>query len=275
MKLLVYSLIVCLGPISCLAQTFKKKQILIPLDNSKGVPFHKEAEVNDYYVNGFEIDDNGNFYFLGGDKALCLAVFSGSNLKYRKIYKEIPLGTYQLYLSKDTLYTFNSLPPNKIFAIDPANGLIIKTYESMVSEKVNSYSFEEDHLIIQSIGSSDIIYNQYSLTGKLARQGINRYNLPFRIPVNTEFLGMWNDQFVFYRISGKNLDKQEFFTTDRSGKVSTSTFLPNTNLIFGNGYAEDPAEDRKVRNGNLYVLGRKGKFALITEIPLQSLFNLH
>ena len=57
---------------------------------------------------------------------------------------------------------------------------------------------------------------------------------------------------------------------DKKGRVLASKLLPSN--FSGDGYVSNPPEDRKVRNGSLFVLGRKGKFALITEVPLQSFF---
>jgi len=230
--------------------------------------------VNDFFIDGFEIDNNGNFYFLGGDKSISLAVFSGSQLIYRARYKNISTGVGQLYFSRNVLYTFNRLSPNKLFLINPINGVIIKAYENKVSEKINSYTFTGNNLIIQSLSDSKIIYNQYTLTVKRIRQAVNKYNLLFNIPNDVQFLGNWKDKFVFYMISGRNFEKQRFYVTDKSGKILAQRILANDNLIFGDGYAENPPEDRKVRNGNLYVLGRKSNFALITEIPLQNFFGL-
>lgn len=38
------------------------KQILIPLDKLKGVPFNKD-HTGEYTIEGFEIDNNENFFF--------------------------------------------------------------------------------------------------------------------------------------------------------------------------------------------------------------------
>jgi hypothetical protein len=69
------------------------------------------------------------------------------------------------------------------------------------------------------------------------------------------------------------LDTQTFFLISKNGEILNKKSMPN-NSIFGAGYAENPSEDRKVRNGYLYVLGRKGQFALITKMPLSSLFGM-
>ena len=46
-------------------------QIRFPLDNGKGVPFAM-AE-GDWAVEGFDVDGQGHFYFLGGMTTLILA----------------------------------------------------------------------------------------------------------------------------------------------------------------------------------------------------------
>ena len=87
MKTLALTLFACFNFFICFAQSFVKKQTLIPLSDVNGVPFKKDPELNDLIINGFEIDSKGNFYFLGGEKTVCLAVFAGNKQLYRKTYK--------------------------------------------------------------------------------------------------------------------------------------------------------------------------------------------
>jgi len=255
------------------SQSPKKKQTLILLDNEKGVPFYKDKDLNDFVIDGFEIDNRGNFYFLSGDKLVRLAAFSGSKLIYSKTYKDLGVGTSQLYFYKNDLYTFDRLPPNKLIVFNPINGQIKMKYENVVLKNSNSYLFADSSLIVGFYNNSKNIYEQYSLTDRHVKQVLNKYNLPsFFNQDEAEFLGKWGDKFVFWEISGKNLDMQKFWTVNKDGKVVDVKNLPNDNKIFGENYAENPPEDRKVRNGMLYVLGRRANQALVTEIPLQDLF---
>jgi hypothetical protein len=74
---------------ACFAQTFSKNQIVIPLNNSTGVPFYKDPQLDDLVIFGFDIDEGGRFYFLGGDKTQWLTVFKGTTQLYR-INKMLP-----------------------------------------------------------------------------------------------------------------------------------------------------------------------------------------
>ena len=105
MKQILILIIIFLKSIVCLSQT-QYKQIIIPLDNSKGIPFSRPEEAMDYSVGGFEIDQQGDFYFFGGDKTSLLAVFNGNKPIFRKDFGE-RFGDDYLYIFSDKLYIFD------------------------------------------------------------------------------------------------------------------------------------------------------------------------
>lgn len=273
MKQTIIILFILFSSLFAFSQGLIKKQILIPLDNNTGVPFYKNEESNDIAIDGFEIDKDENFYFLGGNRVIYLVAFSGNKLLYRKTNKEFAVGTSHLYLFNNILYSFNPLSPNTLLALDPANGRVNNVYENITTKKINSFKFAGNSLITQSFNSSKFVYEKLSLTGGFIKQVSNSYDLPFPVANDFEFLGKWNDEFVFWAITGNNLDGQTFFLISKTGEILKKRSLPS-NSMFGADYAENSSEDRKVRNGFLYVLGRNGKFALITKIPLSSLFGM-
>jgi hypothetical protein len=61
MRKSMLTFIICFNMVFCIAQKFTTKQTLIPLNNIKGVPFYKDNELNDLVIDGFEIDNKGNF----------------------------------------------------------------------------------------------------------------------------------------------------------------------------------------------------------------------
>ncbi len=83
----------------CFSQTFPKKQTLIPLSNVNGVPYFKDQDMNDIGIDGFEVDEKGNFYFFGGEKLQTLAIFTGNKQILRKTYKQ-DLGQLYIYKKK-------------------------------------------------------------------------------------------------------------------------------------------------------------------------------
>jgi hypothetical protein len=280
MKYIAITLIISIKLFSAFSQSLPQKQILIPLNNLNGVPYDIGYEIKDYYIQGFEIDEKGDFYFLGGSSTTYLAKFTGSKLIYRHSFsKNVAIGS-QLFFRKDTLYTYNSEVPHTTYLINPTNGQLIKNYKSKDKEDINSFQFLADGIITESYGNSPVHYYLYDLRGDKIKQVPNKFNLPFMFSSSSapwataQFIGMWKDKFVFYsRRIDSNTMKDGFFTTDNTGKIIQQKVIVNYLNTFGQTFAESPPEFRKVRDGNLYVLGRKGKLALITEIPLETLFS--
>jgi hypothetical protein len=277
MKKILLAFLICFNTLFCFSQTFPKKQILIPLSNVNGVPFYKDEELHDLAIDGFEIDNKGNFYFMGGDKMECLAVFSADKQIFRKKYKECP--DCHLYIYKDTLYTFNR-QTNDLIVLNSLNGSLIKVYNHITSKHFNSYAFADSSLIAEILNYPNRNYEQYTFSGKYVKAVPNSYNITqFTIPKKNAysdcaFLGKWDNNYIFWAIVDDNDSQiQKFWLVNDKGKMLATKSLQNKGNIFGQIYAENPNEHRKVRNGNLYVLGRKGNNALITEIPLDSFFG--
>jgi len=262
---------ILLNSFFCFAQSFPKKQTLIPLSNANGVPFYKDQELSDLVIDGFEIDNKGDFYFMGGDKTGCLAVFSGTKQVFRK--NNLRLHNSQIYLCKNNLYTFDHVN-NDLIILNPSNGTLIKKYGHITNKGINSYTFADSSLILEILKDTTIFHERYNLTGKFIGKAPNEFDLnPKILPEkDAQLLGMWNDNFVFWDVTGDKLDTETFWLVNKEGKVLATKMLKKTNVIFGIGYAP-PTEDKKVRNGSLFVLGRKGNNALITEVPLSTFFT--
>ena len=271
--------LICLVTFSCFSQILKEKHVLIPLDNTIGVPFYRERELADLVVDGFEIDNKGNFYFMGGNLT-CLAEFSGNKQLFRKTYREFPSSSIYIYNNK--LYTFyNRGDNNNLFVIDPSNGLVLKRYNKIADTHFNSYKFVDSSLVVEFSTFPKSVYHLYSLNGKYINNAIGRYNIDTLIVPRSDgnfqanYIGKWGDSNVFWDIvDEKNNQVEKFWLVNKQGKIIATKQLPNNSVIFGNDFYEDfPTEHRKVRNGNLYVLGRKGKNAVITIVPLNSFFS--
>ncbi|MGZ3763779.1 MAG: hypothetical protein ACXVB0_11205 [Mucilaginibacter sp.] len=277
MKKSLLTSLICLHTLFCFSQNFPKKQTLIPLSNVNGVPFFKDEELNDLVINGFEVDNAGYFYFRGGNNGQSLAVFSGNKQVFRKTYKECL--DCQLYIYKDTLYTFNR-QNNDLILLNKSNGLLIKKYAHIISKPINSYKFTDNSLVIELSGDSKLTYEQYTLFGKFLKQvpndsAIAQSIIPGKDKDLAQFLGKWGNNYVFWDlVDEKDSQIQKFWLVDKDGTVLSTKSLINRNNVFGSSYVDNPDEHRKVRNGKLYVLGhsRTGNFALITEVPLQSFF---
>lgn len=281
MKRIVLTLLICFVATFAFSQSFPKKQTLIPLSNINGVPFYKDPELNDIGIDGFEIDTNGYFYFFGGNTVPCLAVFNGNKQLFRKTYRELISGS-ELHFYKNSFYgfAFDKGGKSVFININPANGSLSTVANPLVSTKFISDTFIDSCIVLQvpSRALDSSYYELYSISGRYLQRVKNQYNLNAGImpEKDAELLGMWNGNYVFWNLDFSQGDSQiqKFWLINKAGKILAKKSFPNRGNIFGGIYAENPSEHRKVRNGNLYILGRSrtSNDALITKVPLQTFF---
>lgn len=256
------------------------RQIKIPL-GADGVPFYKEGVF--IYLEGFDVDKDGNFYFLGGEKAT-LACYSGTTLKFRKKYDEFNSG--QIYLIDRKLYLFDiANKKNNLVIIDIPSGSILSRKDSIIKNWVNSYIFRDSCLIIQVFDnkkeinmSTQLAFAQFDLGGRFVKQVDNRFNLPTVLYPNdfelygNLFLGVWEGNYIYCNID-IDTKSYKFTMRDIEGKLLHTTNIDEK--IFGKIFFGNPYEHEKLRNGNIYILGRDEKNAIITVLPIKELFNLN
>jgi len=250
--------------------TFKQTKII--LNNLKGVPFTKD-ENGGYYIEGFEIDTNGDFFFLGGDQAV-IARYAGNKCIYRKSYKQLVPG--QLSIQKNELVFFEfKFNRNSIAFLNKENGNLIKVNKLALNLNINSYNFLDSTLAFSCINkdakSDTYEYDYYRGSLKKIEE---LYYLPISLQNEDggEFIGKWNDNYVFLEYS----DKSTLAVTlkDKKNNTKGRYYINEINLgkpIHGDSYA--PSECVKLRNGILYLLYRQKEFATVTEIPLNSIFS--
>ncbi|HZY36877.1 MAG TPA: hypothetical protein VFE53_09530 [Mucilaginibacter sp.] len=247
------------------------------MDKVKGVPFYKDDEFG-IIVDGFEIDEKNNFYFLGGYPTVNFAAFSGNKQLFRRTFnKSVPPS--QLFIYKKNIYTFDQ-DKNNLYVLDISNGSLTKIYPHILNKHVNSYKFVDSTLVVELAVDTSSIYEQYSLSGRYIKRASGRYNMPQSVMPSRNpkdsfvLIGKWNNNYVFSGIEVKDLSVEKYLLMNAEGKILATRIVPRNNSTFGEDYYESfPTEHRKVRNGNLYVLGLKGNNALITEVPLTSLFG--
>lgn len=250
------------------------KQVKFPLNNKTGIPY--EVIEEDYYLDGFEIDKNGSFYFMGGYKTKLIEIV---NNKIKIIKQYDAFKPSQLYLQHDILYVFDFYSKhNNLYAINKKTGSIIQKIKKINSLQVNSFSFLEDHLILEFFPTQ---YNKnqspipdyylYSLSGKLISKVNNAFNLPTNlVNEDEEYLGIWNGYYVFWNFSFDD-NKQGIILKNKKGQLISSKQYEDK--VFGESYYSNPPHHRKLRNNQVYILGYKGKEALITILNLEELFN--
>ena len=276
MKKAALTLFVCLSALLSFSQTLIKKQTLIPLSNVNGVPFYKDKELNDLIINGFEIDNKGNYYFFGGDNLACLAAFNGNKQIYRKTYKELNSGS-TLHIYKNSFYSFTFDKNGKFvyIKINVPDGSISYMNNQLIPKHFLSHEFVDSCVIlnVHYANPTGDYFEQYTLAGQFIKRVANMYGVPFfSVPKDAEFLGTWGDKFVFWNVLMDHNGAEQLLLVSKDGKILSTKILPEDGFS-GEGYGENPQEDRKIRNGNLYVLGRKGKYTMITEMSLKSFFG--
>lgn len=251
------------------------KQVMIVLNNNNGVPFYHDEF--DYYIDGFEVDNEDMFYFLGGDNAI-LACFKDTQLIYRKQYFNFKAN--QIYTINNRLYVFDYMyEKNNLYVLDKANGNIINEYQNIIKNRVNSFLFRDTSLIIEVFNYQDKInmkteigFVLFNLNGEFDKQVKNIYNVSeefYDIVGGADFLGQWEDNYVFWDYDLDNR-KYVFLLKNEEGKILATKRIGEE--IFGKPFYGNPIEHRKLRNGVIYILGRKGDNAVITKLLLSKLF---
>ena len=280
-KNIMLTILMCVV-VTCCSSTPAYKQTTIPLNNVNGVPFFKDKIV-DYCIEGFEVDEQGNFYFLAGEKTT-LAVFSGAKLTYCNNYKEFKPN--QIYILKNRLYILDDNSENNLYVLDTSNGSIVKEYNNIIKNQINSFEFIDTSIIVEVFDlkeridmSTKLTFAEINLSGKLIKQVNNSFNLPDALypkqfgDNSIQFLGKWNNAFLFWSWD-INKDVYKFWLQDGNGKVIATVNIEDK--MFGNslyGKSGNPNEHRKLRNGSIFILGREGDNAIITELPLKELFK--
>ncbi|MES2377294.1 MAG: hypothetical protein V4553_11975 [Bacteroidota bacterium] len=268
---LLTTLLISFNVAASLSQAIK--QTHIPLDNTSGIPFSKQQR--DVFVDGFEIDKFGNYYFLGGNTiSTWLVKFNGTKSIYRK-KQGVNIGQ-KLYIHNDKVYTFNYL--RNTLSVSGMDGEQISTYKKITPQRINSFRFIDSTLIVDNNDKVDISltnYQLYTLTGQKNGITFNAYNIPEDIVKNKDirnsvYLGKWNGKYLFWTVDDKRLDFEKYFLVNNKGAIEKTKSL--NSKPFGHGF-EDYEEFKKLRNGVIYIFGYKGKGGIITQLSVTEMFK--
>jgi hypothetical protein len=275
-KVSAFAVLLCLVLMNA---AFAYFQIELPLSNTEGVPYLKD-EV-DYSIEGFDIDTGGNYYFLSGKKATLVKISKDKKVVFRKTYA--PLHANRIELIGTQLFTFNDQDDsNSLFALSIADGRVLVHHSRIIKNQVNAYYINDSSVIAEVFDYQKRIdmktkpcFVKFDLAGRLIGQVQNRYDLPPNLyPKEYEdnavqYMGRWNTAYVFWGYDPEKGIYKFWLENDSATVLVTATFEKK---ILGKVYYGNPNEHRRLRNGNIYVLGRKEKNAFITEIPLTELF---
>lgn len=274
-----------------LSQSTPYKQIRISLNMQTGVPFVRNAKEGQYIIEGFEVDTNENFYFLGG-KAATLVCFSkdGKNL-YRKFFPNFVPGEMHILGNKIYFFEIGLKSLNTLVEIDKSNGMFIQQYPKMITKVLKSYgSLQLDGYQFDEFRDS-ILNITYIDSGGIEKPKIICFNLKAELIPNCndhlanstavecenqyERLGKWGNNYVLGRFDDDNNNKYDLSLRDSANNEIAKSFVDRRYL--GSPMCGEycmPKEHRKVRNNKLFILNRDKNMALITEIDLATIFPI-
>lgn len=260
---------------SCINNTGRAQplfeQVKIPLNNSSGVPFYYQNNI--YYLEGFEVDEKENLYFLGGEKPK-LRVFSNSKLQFSKDYTEFHVNFIKLINNK--LYIFD-IEKKTLFTLNKLNGDILKLQHFNITRNINSYSFLDSTIVFEYIQRSKgpiefiRVFEQYSIGGKLIQTLHNHQNLSdnlYNEDSDDCLLGVYNDFFVFWSY---NYETFEDIILVKNKTGDTIKEMPLKKDIIGFPFYGNPPELKLMRNNKIYILGHNNNEAIVTIFKLKDI----
>src|SRR5690606_37482012 len=114
------------------------EQVFIVLDNETGVPYDFDKDIYGYIIEGFDVDEQENYYFLAGDNPSNLVCFSEDKEIFRRSYTQF-MGN-AIHQFEDQLLIFDyKYNANNLFVLDKNDGMIIKSYQRIIENRVNNY----------------------------------------------------------------------------------------------------------------------------------------
>jgi hypothetical protein len=262
------------------------KQILIPLDKLKGVPFSKDDR-GEFTIEGFEIDNNENFFFLGDRKATLAGFSKDGKSIFRKTYLDLTPGEmhiignklYFFEISQDLIYT--------LVELDKTSGLVNKKYTKTITKELRApgrsieyYQFNDSVLKIICIDGGDVEKPKaicFNFKGELLSNCRQYDSNSAAIDNENEYgyTGRLANNYVLAKFS-EDSEKFELSLRDSSNAVISNAFIEMkyAGKPFCGHLGCMPSEHRKVRNNKLYLLNRDKNMAVITVVDLADIFHV-
>ncbi|NLD37005.1 MAG: hypothetical protein GX654_09055 [Desulfatiglans sp.] len=255
----------------------------IILSNTRGIPF--SIGDGDYAIWGFEVDDDENFWFLGGDFATLVKMTKKGEVLLRREYSEFkanPIG-----IREQNLYVFdyvfdrgiNRDPHGKLFVISCDNGKILKDFPILFKNRLNWHGFLDNGIIFElsfakpPYDIKDMFkYFLYSYDGKYIGEVSNESGLnePYNFLKFDYYIGKYKNNPLFAKYCMEN-DQWEIFTIDIRGQITQKTIIDHK--ILGEPFSEAPKDLWCLSNNKLFMVYRKGESAIITELDLNKLMK--
>lgn len=274
----LYVYIIVLASLGCSGKGALYDQYNIPLDNIKGVPF--TIVMNDYNIEGFDVDENGDFFFLGGDNTVLVSYSMSGEELCRVNLKKFKQGP--IHIVKNSLYVFdNKYDSNSLFELDKRDGKIVTEHLGLIDNRVNSVYFSDTSFFLEIFNYQNTIdldtkvhFLEFDFESNFKSESTDRYGLPefFKsIYANEYFIGKWENGYVFWDYDIDN-EQYMYLMRDQFGKTISKNNLDENN--FGKSFYGAPLEHFRIRGNYLYQLNRAGDNACITVIDLNELFSV-
>lgn len=258
-----------------------RRQIEIPLSNKSGVPFEYvkwPPTEKGYYVGGFDVGADGNLYFLGWNPVILVKATPHGKILFRKTYTQF--STRDINIVGNLLYVFDK-DKKALFVINPDDGSIIREYQNILKGVVNDYFWNDSTLVVWIMDKQRVLsenfdgpFVKFGVHGEYLGKTNNIYGLPDSIygtrPRYGALMGKTGGDLIYGRDEKPGVSSLWAF--DSSGYVVGKVYLSDESI--GQVHMFLGTHDgAKLRNGNIYFLGRKGKNAVVTEIPAENLFR--
>ena len=272
---------------SCIASheypTSFPRTLSLPFDNDTGVPTYYAAEVGEYSVGGFAIDEDYNFYVLGS-KPLILAKYTLEGNEIFRSSLDINLSGV-VFVSEDSIFIFDySTNINNLYRISARNGEVLDIYTHLTERRVNSYNFLDNLLILHVFPPTGIMSINtkldnlvYNLNGNYVQTADNPYNIDepnISYLDKSEFysyLGMFKGDYLYHYW---NIDTDEYilYLVNKNGSILKKAILPTE--IIGDMLYGGVHQFWSLKNNYLGILAKKDSKALISIYDLNSLLSL-
>lgn len=273
-----------IGSVSALAQAPISTRSF-PLNNTSGVPFHRSQAPPGYQLDGFEVDAQGNVYFLARKQEAGPSWLTAYGTTTRRYSRELPATAGRLTFNPAGQLLTLARDETRLYTLRPADGSVagqqlIQHRKPGPADFRNANMLFPQGLFFEYVrngagGSSTYSYQHYALDGRYVATTPTLYQLPEKLRPVAEavqssggtYVGAYNGSYYFLHVVFDELDQLDGLEVSRyTADGRKSTFRIAQKQLGLPLYGE--YEFDKIRNGKLYVLSRRQSTLLLTTVPL-------
>ncbi len=251
----------------------------------KDVPINKNND--QYYLEGFEVDSNGVYYFLtGSSNNAILTKHDGNKVLLKKRYTEFHPS--RMYLVNDSIILFDYYyQENNLFILNKINGEVLYSKNKILTNRVNAFAYINNKIILEVFNDQPNIdmrtktgYLEMDFSGNIMGAAAHDYgllgglkDLPFEIKNRewntTWFIGEWQNRLLFYYVDFET-SNNVFVLYDPNTKLKKTNILAES--YFEKNFYDPWLELIKLRTEILYVVGHDEKNVIVQQIRMGDMF---